>query len=106
MRSNFKYVIYAALLANLLLVITTIKNPGSIVFITAAIALVCLIADILLTLKGNLPINDIINQWSADNYPANWQAFRTKWFTIFQYRQVATIIGFVSLLIGVVFRSK
>ncbi|MGF2414159.1 hypothetical protein [Ferruginibacter sp.] len=106
MRSNFKYVIYAALLANLLLVIVNIKNPGSVVFITAAIAFIALVADILLTVKGNLPVNDIINTWSADNYPTNWAEYRTKWFTVFQYRQIASITGFVSLLIGVVFRAK
>jgi hypothetical protein len=106
MRASFKYVIYAALLANFLLIITTIKTPTSLVFITATIALVALVAEIMLTLKGNLPINDMINTWSADNVPANWTAFRDRWFTIFQYRQIASITGFVSLLIGAVFGTK
>jgi hypothetical protein len=106
MRSNFKYVIYAALLANLLLVISTIKNPGSLLFITAAIAFAALIADTLLTVKGNLPVNDIINTWSSDNYPANWADYRAKWLRIFQYRQIANITGFISLLVGTVFGSK
>ncbi len=106
MRANFKYVIYTALLANLLLVILNFKNPSSLIFITATIALIALIADIILTLKGNLPINDIINTWSADNYPKNWVDFRTKWLQIFQYRQIANLIGFLSLLVGAVFGSK
>jgi hypothetical protein len=106
MRASFKYVIYAALLANLLLVIATVKTPTSLVFITATIAFVALVAEILLTLKGNLPINDVINTWSADNVPANWTSFRDKWFTIFQYRQIASITGFVSLVIGAVFGTK
>ena len=106
MRNNFKYVIYAALLASLVWVVVTGKNPGSLLFITAVIALIALIADTLLTVKGSLPVNDIINTWSADNYPANWSDYRTKWFTIFQYRQVANITGFVSLLIGAVFGTK
>lgn len=106
MRGNFKFVIYAALLANLLLVIVNIKNPGGIVFIAASIALVALIADVVLTLKGNLPVNDIINNWSADNIPSNWADYRTKWFNIFQYRQVASITGFISLLIAAVFGLK
>ena len=106
MRVSYKYVIYAALLTNILLVLANIKNPGGLVFITAAIALVALIAEILLTLKGNLPINDVINTWSANNYPTNWADFRTKWFDIYQYRQVANIIGFISLLAGVVFGQK
>lgn len=106
MRGNFKYVIYAALLFSLLLVVLNIKNPGSLVFITASIAFVALVADTLLTVKGNLPINDIINTWTADNIPANWADYRATWFRIFQYRQVANITGFVSLLVAAVFGSK
>jgi len=106
MRASFKYVIYAALLANVSLVIATIKTPSSLVFITATIALLALVVEIVLTLKGNLPINDVINTWSADNVPANWTSFREKWFTIFQYRQIASITGFISLLIGAVFGTK
>ncbi len=106
MRINFKYVIYSALLANLLLVISTIKNPGSLLFITAAVAFICLIADTLLTVKGNLPVNDIINTWTAESFPSNWADYRTKWLTIFQYRQMANITGFVSLMIGAVFGTK
>jgi hypothetical protein len=103
MRSNFKYAIYISLLANLLLLILTINNPVSLVFITSTIAFVALVADTWITVKGNLPVNDIINSWTTDNYPSNWMDYRTKWLTIFQYRQVLNITGFVSLLIGVVF---
>jgi hypothetical protein len=106
MRANFKYAIYAALLGNLLLVISNIKNPGSLIFITSTISLVALIADIFLTLKGSLPINDIINTWSSDNYPKNWSEIRMQWFNIFQYRQIVNITGWISLLIGAVFGSK
>ena len=104
MRNNFKYVIYTALVFNLLLVILTIKNPGGILFITAAIGFIALVIDTALAVKGNIPVNDIINSWSANNYPANWAETRTKWLDIFQYRQIANITGFVSLLLGAVFR--
>lgn len=103
MRRNFKYVIYLALIANLVLVIFTFKDPGSLLFITSVIAFVALVADTFLTVKGNLPINDIINSWSSDNYPSDWTEYRTKWLNIFQFRQIASITGFVSLLSGVVF---
>jgi hypothetical protein len=103
MRASFKYVIYAALIANLLLIIVSAKAPTSLVFISATIAFIALVIEIALTLKGNLPINDIINTWSVDNYPANWTTLRDKWFTIFQYRQIASITGFVSLVVGAVF---
>ncbi len=106
MTANFKYVVYTALLANLLLVILTVKSPRSWLFITAVIAFSALIVDVLFTLKGNLPINAIINTWSADRYPADWADYRVKWLNTFQYRQIANISGFISLLIGAVFGSK
>lgn len=106
MRHNFKYVIYLTLFANLLLVILNSETPSGLMFITAAIALVALVIDVLLTLKGNVPVNDIINSWSIENYPDNWREVRDKWFTIFRYRQMATITGFLSLLAGVVFGGR
>lgn len=106
MRANFKYAIYIALLCNLALVISTAKNPGSLIFITSAIALVGLIIDILITVKGNLPINDIINNWSPQNQPVNWTEYRSKWFELFQYRQIANITAYLSLLVGGIFGGK
>ncbi len=106
MRANLKYVIYAVLLANISLIFLTYKNGNTILFYSAISALLALVVDVLLTLKGNLPINDVINTWSADNVPENWVAFRNKWFAIFQYRQIASITGFISLLIGAVFGTK
>lgn len=106
MRSTFKYVLYTAVIANIILLALNGKQAGSLLFITTAIALVALIADILITVKGNLPVNDIINSWSPDNFPSNWADYRDKWFRIFQYRQVINTLGFVSLLIGVTFRSR
>jgi len=67
MRANFKYPVYLSLLGNLVLLVVTIQNPGSTIFITSAIAFVALVADTLITVKGNLPVNDIINSWSMDS---------------------------------------
>jgi hypothetical protein len=106
MRTSFKYIIYAALLANLLLVIATVRTPTSLVFIGATVAMLGLVAEILLTVKGSLPINDVINTWTADTIPLNWKVIREQWFTIFRYRQIASILGFISLLTGAIFGSK
>lgn len=104
--ANFKYVIYAALFLFLLLVLFTIKKPGSLLFITSVIAFVALVIDTLVAVKGNLPVNAMINSWSVDNFPADWATFRTKWLAYFQYRQIANITGFISLLIGTIFGSR
>ena len=106
MRDTFKYVVYAVLLANLALVIVNLKAPLSVPFITALIAFIALIVDILLMVKGSMPLNEVINTWSPENYPVNWKDIRQQWFTVFQYRQIANGIGFLSLLAGVVFSEK
>jgi len=103
MRANFKYVVYLALLSSLALVIVNFKSPGSLTFITSAIAFVALAIDVAIMMKGNLPINDVINSWSADTIPSDWASYRTRWLQVFQYRQIASITGFISLLTGAVF---
>lgn len=105
-RANYKYAVYAALLTSLLLVLVNIKSPGSLLFITSAIAFTALIADVLLMMKGNMPINKLINTWTPVHYPDNWADYRAKWLQIFFYREVATITGFISLAIGAVFGLK
>ena len=103
MRSNFKYVMFTALIANVVLVVINFKQPGSVIFVTAAIALICLVADFVIIIKGNMPLNNVINSWSVSNYPNNWADHRNNWLRIFQYRQIAGITAFVSLLIGAIF---
>ena len=103
MRSNFKYVMFIALAANVVLIAVNFKQPSSIMFVTAAIALICLLVDFVIIIKGNMPINDVINGWSVSNYPSNWADYRNNWLRIFQYREAAAITAFVSLLIGAIF---
>jgi len=98
-------VIYLSTLATVLLLLVLslrIRNWSGLV--TATVALLCLVIDILFMMRENLPINGVIDQWSTTNYPENWEHYRTKWFAIFTYRQVVLLIGFFSLLVGAVFQ--
>lgn len=102
-RAKYKFAVYAALLSNMALLIVTGKDYCSIFFVTSCLAFGALVMDVLLTLKGNVPINKQINTWAADNYPEDWADYRTEWLQIFQYRQIVTISGFILLLAGAVF---
>lgn len=105
-RANYKFAVYAALVTSFILVLINIKTPGSLLFITSSIAFVALIADVLLMMKGNMPINDLINTWTVDHYPADWALYRAKWLRIFLFREIVTITGFISLVTGAVFGMK
>jgi len=103
LRSTMNTVYYLALIATIALIAFCTINPGGMLFICSIIALVGLSADIALALKGNIPLNNVINTWTPSSYPENWKEYRARWFTIYNVRQAANIIGFISLLAGLVF---
>ena len=102
---KFRIVVYISLLTCTVLTVLSSMNLTGLLFITSATALTGLVLEILLAVKGNVPINKVINTWSADNYPADWKDYRAKWLSIFTQHQVASSIGFLSLLIGAIFGS-
>ncbi len=103
LRASLPVVYYLSLIASIALVTFCIINPSGILFFCSIVALAALVTDLLLTIKGNRPINNTINTWSVSDYPANWKEYRSKWFMVYTMCQVANIIGFVSLLAGLVF---
>jgi len=102
-RAKFKYVFYITLISSTLLCILSFREPNRLLFIGSLIAWIGFVADTVFMLKGNIPINKIINTWSPDNYPTNWETHRAKWLRVFTRRQIANIIGFTSLLFAAVF---
>ena len=103
LQSSLSLVYYLALAASIALTSFCVINPSGILFICSVISLLSLIIDVVLTLKGNVPLNKIINTWTASDYPANWKEYRSKWLAIYNLRQVANITGFISLLAGLIF---
>jgi hypothetical protein len=103
LRHSLSIIYYLALAASVLLVSFCVINPSGLLFTCSVTALVFLVVDILFTLKGNLPINKVINTWTASRYPDNWKEYRAKWLNIYTIRQAANVIGFTSLLAGIVF---
>ncbi|HTE09470.1 MAG TPA: hypothetical protein VK645_00845 [Chitinophagaceae bacterium] len=102
-RSKFRPVIYASLVSNLLLVVLCGIHFNGLLFTGAAVAFVGLLTDIIITIKGNLPVNNIINTWTPEKYPENWADYRRYWLQVFCKRQVANLTGFVSLLAAAIF---
>ncbi len=103
LRSRLSLLYYVTLLAGILLVAFTVTNPHGFLFFSAVFALMALIADIILILKGNIPLNKTINSWSPSRYPENWSEYRAKWLATYRIRQVINLSGFVVLVAGFVF---
>ena len=103
LQAPLQIVYYITLSASVLLTAFCVVNPGGLLFITSLISLVALLADVVLALKGNIPLNKYINSWSSWDYPDNWQQYRAQWFNLYHIRQALNITGFVSLLAGLIF---
>lgn len=103
LRLKLRALYYSTFLSVVLLAIASFSTTAPLYFITACIALCALIADMAISLKRNVPINNLINKWDADAYPRHWQLIRRKWFYFYHIRQVVALIGFAALLVGVVF---
>ena len=100
---TLRWVYYLALIASIALTTFCVVNPSGVLFICSIISLTLLVIDIVLSVKGNVPLNKVISSWSSSNYPDNWKEYRARWFAIYNFRQAANIIGFVSLLAGLIF---
>jgi hypothetical protein len=98
-------VYYICLALSLLVIILTIKQPSSMVFICSCIAFLCLIIDIVIAMKGNGPINN-----ASENYfpgaAGNWEAMRLQWLKFINIRGVFSSIGFLSLMASWVLQKK
>jgi len=96
-------VIYGATIATgLLLLVLSLRSRNWSVLVTATVALLGLLVDIVLMLCENVPINGVVDRWSSTNYPEDWEDYRSKWFAVFGYRQVALLVGFSSSLAAAV----
>jgi uncharacterized membrane protein len=103
LETPLQVVYYTTLAASILLTAFCVVNPTGLLFITSVVALAALLADALLAVKGNIPLNNYINSWTTANYPENWQQYRSKWFSLYHIRQALNITGFIALLAGLIF---
>jgi hypothetical protein len=105
MSSRVPVIYLSTLVAVAVSLLLSLSDWSGIVLITTGIALLCLVIDIIFMVRENVPINTVIDGWSTTSYPEDWEHYRAQWFAIFTYRQVVLLIGFLSLLVGAVFRA-
>ena len=100
MEGGFKIIYYSGLILTLAVVILSAKKPDSLLFITSAIALVCLIIDVTIAMKGNVPINALINAYTPGDTSQNWSALRLEWLRLINIRGAFISVGMVSQFVG------
>src|SRR5690606_37311414 len=64
----------------ILLLFFTFRTPGSVIFITVLLSLLCILADVSLAVKKSIPLNEIINNYPSNQDP-DMQIVRTEWLS-------------------------
>ena len=91
----------------LFVLLVTIPQWRTLPFILTAVALVCAVVATGSTLAINVPINiDVINNWSAQNPPANWAQVRDTWDQANTFRAILELVAFGCQLVAVLLPSR
>jgi anthrone oxygenase-like protein len=70
------------------------------------LATLCAIAVALITVLGNIPINNQIKSWDASAPPQGWADAAARWWAFQNARTAASVLGFVSLILAVMMRRR
>ncbi|MDT7613956.1 MAG: hypothetical protein QOF00_1403 [Pseudonocardiales bacterium] len=65
---------------------------------------IALVAFVLFSFLGTVPINMRVNDWQADAPPAGWEATVLRWERIDVFRSSAAIVAFLCFVVAVVLR--
>jgi hypothetical protein len=106
MGTRFRVIYYAGLILTLSVVILLLKKPDSVLFTTSCIALVCLIIDVSIAMKGNIPINNLINTYTAGDTTHDWSALRIQWLKLINIRGGFITVGMLSQIAGLLWASR
>lgn len=93
-------VYYACLLTSLVMVGLSWRDANWFSLALYGLALVCLVADVVIALKGNNPINTQVQEAVAG---LDWEALRSDWIRLIKIRGGIISVGMLSLFVGLVF---
>lgn len=103
MNRRFKIMYYACLVLSLITTILAGVAPASLFFISTALAFLCVVADVVIAQKKNIPLNTLSNTYKSANENQEWENVRTQWLKFIHYRGLIIMIGMTALLLGLVF---
>ena len=97
---RLRIVYYGCLALSLATTIIFFYQGSQPLFITSCIALLCLVIDLVIAVKGNIPLNEQINTYFTGNNAIDLDALRIQWIKFITYRGLFIVTGMISLLAG------
>ena len=83
----------ATILSTLVLVVILFRRRDKTALVLAAAALALLVASTAITLSVNVPIDRLIEGWTAATLPADWEGIRNRWEFYHGLRTALTLVG-------------
>ena len=74
--------------------------------ITVLIAAALALESFLITRFGNVPINQLIKTWNAENPPADWATLLAQWDWYHAMRTLSAVASFLTLMLGLWFHIR
>lgn len=71
-------------------------------FVLSLVGLLCYLTDMGLTLRGNVPINKLVQSWDAAAPPDDWAVHRDRWQQLHSRRTFFVVSGYVAVLASIV----
>lgn len=78
------------------------SRASKLVFLLFLSSFIFLIAQLIITLVGNVPINDQISSWSPNNPPVQWEDVRDQWNLFNNFRTTLLVSALLMQLGGLV----
>ncbi|WP_207343652.1 DUF1772 domain-containing protein [Arthrobacter sp. E3] len=95
-----KPVMLLCLAAALATLVTALVSSSMMVIGASALSLSALVIALLAVVRGDLPINQTMANWSAEEPPENWRAVRTRWERFFALRTGATCLALIATVVA------
>ncbi len=90
----------AQIVVTFLLLILLHDRSAAPEFQLTGVALVLTVVAMVVAVRGNVPLNCQMDQWSASSLPDHWEEIRDQWLLYHRLRGIAEVAGFVTLLVA------
>ena len=104
MSARHQWLYYAVLILSLVMVLWSFRTETKWTFVSFLIAFFCVVADVLIAVRGNGPINSLIQATPMSASNIDWELLRERWLEFINLRGVIIMAGMLSLFVGLVFR--
>jgi uncharacterized membrane protein len=93
----------ATIVSNVVMLVLLYRHKQLTAFVLEAVALVVLLFALVVTLTVNVPIDDLIRQWTVQTLPPDWEAIRDRWEFYHGLRTLGSLVGLGCTFAGVLY---